>query len=182
MLSSPSGPAGCRGRHAGGEGQSFCVCEGHTGTRQPSRRPGAGAASRQTHCRGRARLPGPSALTSPSRFRVALLLLRAFFCQFIKQRHSQGGVLGGGESLSMRGRGGSPGRAMRQAQQHRAAARVGPWRPTRLPSLRGAGPPRPRAPRFSGMPCRLADADVSALKHCREDSQGASCSGSPAKG
>lgn len=60
--------------------------------------------------------------------------------------------------------------------------RVGPRRPTRLPSLRGAGPPRPRAPPFSGMPCRSADAAVSALKHCREDSQGASCSGSPAKG
>lgn len=151
-------------------------------TRQPSRRPGAGATSQHTHCRGRARLPGPSALTSPCRFRVALSLLRAFFCQFIKQRHSQGGVPGGGASLSMRGRGGSPGRATRQAQQHRAAARVGPRRPTRLPSLRGAGPPRPRAPRFSGMPCRLADVAVSALKHCREDSQGASCSGSPAKG
>lgn len=172
MLSSPSGPAGCRGGMLGGRGRaglsllSVCVCEGHTRTRQPSRRPGAGAASRQTHCRGRARLPGPSALTSPSRFRVALSLLRAFFCQFIKQRHSQGGVPGGGASLSMRGRGGSPGRATRQAQQHRAVARVGPRRPTRLPSLRGAGPPRPRAPRFSGMPCRSADAAVSALKHC----------------
>lgn len=118
------------------------------GSQAADREPGAGAASQQTRCRGRAWLPGPSALTSPCRFRVALSLPRAFFCQFIKQRHSQGGVPGGGASLFMRGRGGSPGRATRQAQQHRAAARVGPRRPTRLPSLRGAGPPRPQAPPF----------------------------------